>query len=128
MIEGACAMSKYVDNVNAYMSQMKIKQNYISLKTGIDKNKLSRILNGKQGIDSTDMEKIANALGYKTEYFLSENFAVPVIGSRVSSEIAFYVGEPTKEQQDFAMKLVDFIENVDEVLGAEGRFMNALMG
>ena len=121
-------MSKYVDNVNAYISRMKIKQNYISLKTGIDKNKLSRILNGKQGIDSTDMEKIANALGYKTEYFLSENFAVPVIGSRMSSEIAFYVGEPTKEQQDFAMKLVDFIENVDEVLGAEGRFMNALMG
>ena len=58
-------MTKYIENVNVYLSQMKIKQTYISLKTGIDGKKLSRILTGVQDINSTDMEKIASALGKK---------------------------------------------------------------
>ena len=48
-------MTKYIENVNVYLSQMKIKQTYISLKTGIDGKKLSRILTGVQDINSTDM-------------------------------------------------------------------------
>ena len=43
-------MTKYIKNVNAYLSQMKIKQTYISLKTGINQKKLSRILTGAQDI------------------------------------------------------------------------------
>ncbi len=38
-------MTKYIENVNTYLNYMKIKQTYISFKTGIDKNKLLRILN-----------------------------------------------------------------------------------
>ena len=34
-------MTKYIENVNAYLSQMKIKQTYVNLKTGIDTKKLS---------------------------------------------------------------------------------------
>ncbi len=33
-------MEKFIDNVNAYLSQMKIKQTYISMKTGIDTKSL----------------------------------------------------------------------------------------
>lgn len=120
-------MSKYIDNINAYLSQMKIKQKYVSLKSGIDEKKLSRILNNTQKIDSEDMERIANALGYKTEYFFSDEFKVPVYNSTSSMEVAFYAGEPTKEQQEFATKLIDLIENVDEVLGVKNRFINAIM-
>lgn len=53
------------------MSQMKIKQTYISLKSGIDTKKLSRILTGAQDVSGTDIEKIANALGQKLDFFLS---------------------------------------------------------
>ncbi|MBQ7065188.1 MAG: hypothetical protein IJN92_00010 [Lachnospiraceae bacterium] len=121
-------MTKYVENVNAYLSQMKIKQTYISLKTGMEKNKLSRILTGKQKkVDTNDMELIANALGYKMEFFLAEDFAVPNVIDVSTAEFAFYAGEPTKQQQEFAMKLIDLIENVDEVLGAKDRYMNAIM-
>ncbi|MFR5600930.1 MAG: helix-turn-helix domain-containing protein [Lachnospiraceae bacterium] len=70
-------MSKYIENVNAYLSQMKIKQTYVSLKTGIDTKKLSRILTGTQDVTSMDMEKISSALGQKTEFFLSDTFHVP---------------------------------------------------
>ncbi len=119
-------MSKYIDNVNTYLSQLKIKQKYVSLKSGIDEKKLSRILNGVQKIDSEDMEKIAVALGHNVEFFFSDNFVVPFFGDKFSMEVAFYAGEPTKEQEAFAMKLIDFIENIDEVLSVKKRFKNAL--
>lgn len=121
-------MSRYIDNVNAYLSQMKIKQKYLSLKAGIDEKKLSRILNNAQKIDSEDMERIANALGYRVEFFLQDEFKIPKYNDAVCAVVAFYAGEPTEEQQEFAMKLIDLIENADEVLGAKNRFINAIMG
>lgn len=38
-------MSKFIVNVNEYLTVKKIKKSYISLKSGIKVNKLSRILN-----------------------------------------------------------------------------------
>lgn len=115
-------MTKFIENVNAYLSQMKIKQTYVSLKTGIEKNKLSRILKGSQEISCTDMEKISKALGRKPEFFLSEMFRVPNVDFVATPEIAFYAGDPSEEQVEFAKKLVELIENADVILGAEGRF------
>ena len=57
------AMTTYINNVNAYLSQMKIKQTYLSMVTGMDKNKMSRLLTGSQEESGTDMEKIAYGLG-----------------------------------------------------------------
>ena len=39
-------MTKFISNVNKYLSEMKIKQSYLSMVTGIDKNKMSRLLTG----------------------------------------------------------------------------------
>lgn len=117
-------MTKYIDNVNAYLSQMKIKQTYVSMKSGIDTKKLSRILTGTQDISGTDMEKIANALGKKMEFFLSDSFCVPQINELMPEKIAFYVGEATEKQEEMARKLIRMMENVDEVMSAKGRFLN----
>lgn len=117
-------MTRYIENVNAYLSQMKIKQTYVSLKTGIDTKKLSRILTGAQDINSTDMEKIAHALGQKTEFFLSDTFCVPQIHDFMPEKIAFYAGNPTAEQEEFAEKLVKLMENIDEIMSAKQRFLN----
>ena len=56
-------MTKFISNVNKYLSEMKIKQTYLSMITGIDKNKMSRLLTGSQEESGTDMEKIARGLG-----------------------------------------------------------------
>lgn len=117
-------MTKYIENVNTYLSQMKIKQTYISMKTGIDVKKLSRILTGIQDISGIDMEKIAKALGKKVEFFLGDEFIVPQINTFMPEKIAFYVGNPTKEQEEIAEKLVELMENIDEILSAKGRFIN----
>lgn len=117
-------MTRYIDNVNAYLSQMKIKQTYISLKTGIDKNKLSRILTGIQDVSASDMEKIANALGKKIEFFLNDTFRVPRIMDFEPEKISFYAGEPTEKQEQIANKLLQLMENIDEVMSAKYRFLN----
>lgn len=117
-------MTKYIENVNAYLSQMKIKQTYISLKTGIDTKKLSRILTGTQDVTGTDMEKIAGALGQKTEFFLNDTLHVPQIAELMPEKIAFYAGNPTAKQQEMAEKLLGLMENIDEVMSAKHRFIN----
>lgn len=117
-------MTKYIDNVNTYLSQMKIKQTYISLKTGIDSKKLSRILTGTQDVSGTDMEKIAQALGKEVEFFLSDAFSVPQIMEFKPEKIAFYTGEPTEKQEEIADKLLRLMENIDEIISAENRFKN----
>ena len=119
-------MTNYIKNVNAYLAQRKIKQTYISLKTGIDKKKLSRILTGKQDISNTDMEKIASALGQKMEYFLTDPFEVPQLSEYIPEKIAFYAGNPTAKQDEIAGKLEALMENIDEVLSAKHRFLNIL--
>lgn len=117
-------MTKYIDNVNAYLSQMKIKQTYISLKAGIDKKKLSRILTGAQDVSCADMEKIANALGKKMDFFLKDPFVIPQISSFEPEKITFYAGEPTEKQEKIANKLILLLENIDEVMSAKYRFLN----
>lgn len=117
-------MAKYIDNVNAYLSHMKIKQTYISLKTGIDAKKLSRILTGKQDINSTDMEKIATALGHNPEFFMSDSFSVYQFNEPVAEKIAFYAGNPTAKQEEIAQKLMKLMENIDEVMSAKHNFLN----
>ena len=121
-------MTKYIENVNTYLSQMKIKQTYISLKTGIDQKKLSRILTGEQDINATDMEKIANALGQKMEFFQSNTFCVPQMNDFEPDKIVFHGGYSTEKQNEIAEKLEKLMANIDEVMSAKYRFLNLSEG
>lgn len=116
-------MVKFVDNVNEYIIEMKIKKSFISMKSGIDASKLSRILSKNQEINVSEMEKIANALGQKIEFFLSERFSVPKKEFWGTGEIVFYAGEPKQEQETFAKQILELIENADEILSAKDYFM-----
>lgn len=116
-------MVKYIENINVYLTHMKIKQTYVSLKSGINTSTLSRILNGSRDVNISEMEKIAKALGKKVDYFLDEKFELPVIPNPSAPNVVFYAGEPDKEQERFAMQLIELLDNAEEVLGAEARFM-----
>lgn len=116
-------MSLFVSNFNNYLTTMKIKQNYISKKSGIDENKLSRILNGKQEETGSDMDLLSKAVGQSVQFFLNEDFSSVSFSIPQTQRIAFYAGNPSKEQANFANKLLDMMENIDEVLSAKGRFL-----
>ena len=119
-------MTKFVENVNAYLSQMKIKQTYVSKKSGMDSKKLSRILTGKQDATGNDMTMIAETLGKNVEFFWMESVEFPDISTLMPERIAFYAGSPTSKQKHMADLLLSFMENVDEVLSAKCRFEQSL--
>ena len=122
------AMTKFISNVNKYLSEMKIKQSYLSMVTGIDKNKMSRLLTGSQEESGTDMEKIARGLGKSIGFFLKESMSISQVGSSSMNKIAFYAGEPSKKQEQIAKQLVELMENIDEVISAKSRFENISKG
>ena len=119
-------MTKFVENVNEYMNEWKIKQSYLCTLTGIEKNKMSRILTGTQDVSGSDMEKIAKGLGKNVEYFLFDTFSVPKRPKYSPNKIECVVGNATQKQLEIGDKLITFLENIDEVLGAQIRFCNAV--
>lgn len=121
-------MTKFINNVNKYLSEMKIKQTYLSMITGIDKNKMSRLLTGSQEESGTDMEKIARGLGKSVEFFLADDINISQIGSLATNKIAFYAGEPSHQQEQVAEQLMELMENIDEVMSAKSRFKNVARG
>lgn len=121
-------MTKFISNVNKYLLEMKIKQNYLSMITGIDKKKMSRLLTGSQDESGSDMEKIAAALGKSVEYFLDDNINIPNVRNFEQNKIAFYAGEPSEKQEKIAMQLMELMENIDEVISAKSRFENISKG
>ncbi len=117
-------MTKFISNINKYLSEMKIKQSYLCMVTGIEKNKMSRLLTGTQEESGTDMEKIARGLGKSVEFFLSDSINIPQVGGTAINKVAFYAGEPSKKQEQIAKQLMELMENIDEVMSAKNRFEN----
>ena len=116
-------MSKFIGNYNQFLTAMQLKQNYISRKSGIEENKLSRILNGKQIASETDLEAMSKAAGKDIQYFLNPGFSLNADYSSGASRIAFYAGNPTKKQTEIADNLLELMENIDVVLSARDSFL-----
>ena len=124
----ASAMTKFMNNVNKYLSEMKIKQAYLSMTTGIDKNKISRLLTGAQEESGSDMETIAKGLGKNVEFFLADHMILSQVHATSVHKIAFYAGEPSEKQKQIADRLMELMENIDEVMSAKSRFENIARG
>ncbi len=120
-------MTKFMSNLNKYLSVMRINQTYLSSLTGIDKNKLSHLLTGIQEENGTDMEKLSEALGKNPDFFLSDPFDMPNISDFLSNRIVFYTGNLSKKHEKMAAELMELLENVDEVLSAKSRLMESIL-
>lgn len=68
------------------------------------------------------VEKIINATVYDKE---TGNKIIELpIETFTANRITFYAGEPSEKQKQIASHLMDLIENIDEIMGAESRFEN----
>lgn len=114
-------MTNFIKNINEYISFYKIKQTFIANQTGIEKNKLSRLLNGKQDITYKDMILISKALGKEVKYFTKEKLELKEIQYKDTSSITFYMGEPDESKIKFANKIFDFLEHIDAILGVQNK-------
>ncbi len=114
-------MKTFVKNVNAYIEHYKIKKSFIAKKTGIEKNKLSRLLNNKQDILHDDMILIAETLGKDVNYFMQDKLSMKTPEYKNSSSIAFYMGTPDEEKVKLANQAFDFLEHIDAIMGVRKR-------
>lgn len=112
-------MTKFIQNLNEYITHYNIKNSFIVKLTGIEKNKFSRLLNSKQDILYEDMEAIAKALGKEISYFMQENLMLKSSGYEESTSIAFYMGAVDEEKKELANLIFDFLEHIDAVLGIQ---------
>lgn len=121
-------MTRFIENVNEYLSVKKIKQTYVSSSSGIDVKKLSRILTGVQEVTGADMEKIAEALGKNVEFFLQEDFKVAEFCPEFPFHPDSYSEEVNQHLESYTIQLVELLQNVDEILSAKSFFLQTTGG
>lgn len=109
-------MSNYVKNLNKYINHYKIKKSFIIKKTGIEKNKFSRILNNIQDIYAEDMDVIAEALGKEVSYFTQNEINLTSTDYKDEISIAFYMGSEDTDKIELANQVFDFLEHIDAIL------------
>lgn len=111
------AQNLFVQNLNKYISHYKIKQSFIAKRAGIEKNKLSRILNSVQPITYEDMHSISDALDKDIKYFLQEKLDLLAPDYKDSASIAFYMGTADKNKERLANQVFDLLEHIDAIIG-----------
>lgn len=112
-------MSKFIKNLNEYIENYNIKNSFIVKLTGIEKNKFSRLLKGKQDIQYEDMERISKSLGKEVSYFIQEELVLFQPEYEESTSMVFYMGDGDEDKKELANEIFDFLENIDAVLGIQ---------
>ena len=110
-------MTNFIQNLNAYIGHYGIKQAFIVKRTGIEKNKLSRILNSAQPVTYEDMLSISNALDKDLKYFIQEKLDLSTPDYKESASIAFYMGTVDESKEKLANQVFDLLEHIDAILG-----------
>lgn len=110
-------MANFIENLNEYINHYGIKQAFIVKRSGIEKNKLSRILNSVQDVTQEDMISISNALDKEVTYFFQPKLDLSTTDYKESTSIAFYMGTADESKQEIANKVFDLLEHVDAILG-----------
>lgn len=111
-------MNTFINNLNLYLSERRIKQNYVSLMTGWSPSKVSRILSGKTDICDGDKQCIAEALGQSVNYFL-QDAAEMQVKKKLNNQLALFAGDLSKEDEDAALKLVDMFRFYDSIVNLQ---------
>lgn len=107
-------MNTYIDNVNEYLKGKGIKNSYVSLVTGWDKSKVSRILTGEVDIRLDDADQLAKALGKRMEFFLQAKGDIHKdINS--SQQFAFYAGHLEQSDKQVAKHLLELFRFYDSL-------------
>ncbi|MTI67415.1 MAG: hypothetical protein FH753_12590 [Firmicutes bacterium] len=110
-------MAAFIKNLNEYINHHKIKKSFIIKRTGIEKNKFSRLLNSKQDIRYEDMKVIAEALGKEISFFLQDELELTSTDYKKTVSIGFYMGAPDEDKKELANLTFDFLEHIDAILG-----------
>ena len=105
-------MSKFIENVKNYLDVRNIRQTYVSLMTGWDKSKVSKVLNGTIELKESEAEFLAKALGRDMTYFLVDSIE-EYKAIEDNGQLAFFAGTLKEEDRKIADKLVEMFRFYD---------------
>ena len=105
-------MSKFIENVKNYLNVRNIRQTYVSLMTGWDKSRVSKVLNGTIELKESEAEFLAKALGHDMTYFLG-NSVEEYRENEDNEQLAFFAGKIEEDDKKIADKLVEMLRFYD---------------
>lgn len=108
-------MANFVQNLNKYIDHHNIKRSFVAKRAGIEKNKLSRILNNVQDITNEDMIAVAESLDKDIGYFFQADLDLSVREYKESASIAFYMGTADEGKKELANQAFDLLEHIDAI-------------
>ncbi|SEL96296.1 hypothetical protein SAMN04487770_12210 [Butyrivibrio sp. ob235] len=111
-------MNKFIKNINIYLKERKIKNAYITLVTGWEKSKVSRVLSGEADLKMDDAELLATSLGKDMNFFLGSPDDM-VLSSAGGESLAFYAGKLGKNDKEIAHSLLDMFKFYDALTNLE---------
>jgi|LGOV01.1.fsa_nt_gb transcriptional regulator with XRE-family HTH domain len=105
--------TNFVENMSKYMKVNKMKQKAVANRTGMNKDKVSRIFRGESEPKISELEKIASALGKKISDFEDE-IIISVKNSIVTQlpQPHFCMGEVTEQRKKDALVYSKFAERI----------------
>lgn len=105
-------MSKFIESVKDYLDVRNIRQTYVSLMTGWDKSRVSKVLNGTIELKESEAEFLAKALGHDMTFFLASSVEEyrEIDGN---GQLAFFAGTLEEEDKKIADKLVEMFRFYD---------------
>ncbi len=108
-------MKTFIENLNEYLKGKSIKNSYVSMITGWDKSKVSRLLNGEVDIKMDDAEQLAKALGKDLAFFLGEReqFLQHI---RRPHQFVFYAGHLENSDRVLAKNMLDLFRYYDSLV------------
>lgn len=111
-------MSKFIENVKEYLDVRNIRQTYVSLMTGWNKSKVSKILNGTVELKESEAELLAKALGHDVTFFI-DGTVEEYREIEENGQLAFFAGKIQDDDKRIADKLVEMFRFYDALTMVE---------
>lgn len=113
---GVMKMKTFIENVNEYLKQRKLKQTYVSLVTGWSAAKVSRVLSGNNDLNYNDMQTLSKALGESLDYFINGTKEMMKSEQISNNQMAFCAGKLSPEECIKAEYLIDMFRYYEELM------------
>lgn len=111
-MNGVIEMSKFIDNVKSYLDIRNIRHTYVSLMTGWDKSRVSKVLSGTIDLNESEAEFLSIALGHDMSYFLTDSIE-QLKELETNGQLAIYAGTLEDEDKKIVDKLVEMFRFYD---------------
>lgn len=111
-------MSKFIENVKNYLDVRNIRQTYVSLMTGWDKGRVSKVLSGIIELKESETEFLAKALGHDMSYFLTDSVE-QYRELETNGQLDFFVASLEDGDKKIAAKLVEMFRFYDALAMSE---------